>query len=158
MSKSLVVYFSASGVTASIAQDVARIANADIFEIKPVIPYSKEDLNWMDKNARSTIEMQDCHSRPEISESINNIEDYDTIFLGFPIWWYVAPTIVNTFLESYNLYGKTIRPFFTSGGSGAGQTDERLHVSAPDAIWRPAKRLYAGNEARLKEWVEDISI
>ena len=157
MSKSLVVYFSASGVTASIAQDVARIANADIFEIKPVIPYSKEDLNWMDKNARSTIEMQDCHSRPEISESINNIEDYDTIFLGFPIWWYVAPTIINTFLESYDFSGKIVVPFATSGGSGMGKTNEKLAPSCPGAILMKGKMLNGSlSQEELKAWVRSL--
>ena len=155
MTKVLVAYFSASGVTAGVAKDVANIAKADLFEIKPTIPYTREDLNWMDKNARSTIEMKDHSSRPEIAEKLPNMDEYDVVFLGFPIWWYIAPTIINTFLESYNFENKTIIPFFTSGGSDAGQTDEKLHVSAPHAIWRPAKRMYSGNSARIEAWVKD---
>jgi len=156
MSKELVAYFSASGMTAEIAKEVAEITGADLFEIKPVKPYTPADLDWTDKNSRTTIEMQDESSRPEIAEKLTNIEDYDTVFLGFPIWWYVAPHIVNNFLESYDFSGKTIRPFFTSGGSGAGQTDDILHKSAPNAIWRPAKRLYASNLDRIKNWINDI--
>ena len=155
MTKKLVAYFSASGVTASVAKEIAEYTKADLFEIKPAVPYTTADLDWTDKNSRSTVEMRDHSSRPEIANKLSNLSDYDTIFLGFPIWWYVAPTIINNFLESYDFAGKTIIPFFTSGGSGAGQTDEELHKSAPDAIWRPAKRLYSGNSDRIKEWVND---
>ncbi len=158
MKKALVAYFSTTGVTENLAKEIAKITKADLFQIKPMVPYTKADLDWTDKNARSTIEMQDPKSRPEIAETVSDINKYDVIFLGFPIWWYVAPTIVNTFLESIDFSGKTVRPFFTSGGSGAGQTDEKLHASAPKAIWRPAKRLYPGNEARLKEWIEDKGV
>lgn len=111
MSKRLVAYFSASGVTAKVAENLADAIGADIFEIQPEVPYTKADLNWMDKKARTTIEMSDPTSRPAIAAKRDNIDEYDTIFVGFPIWWYVAPTIVNTFLESYNLKGKTIIPF-----------------------------------------------
>ena len=156
MSKTLVAYFSASGSTAEIAKEIANIEKADLFEIKPVKPYTKADLDWTNKDSRTSVEMQDETSRPEIAEKLNKLEDYDTIFLGFPIWWYVAPHIINNFLESYNFDGKTIRPFFTSGGSGAGQTDENLHKSAPNAIWRPAKRLYLNNTDRIKNWINDI--
>ena len=155
MSGVLVSYFSASGVTKSAAQNLAKVLKADIYEIKPKIPYTNADLNWMDKNARSTIEMQDHNSRPAIAETVANIEKYDTIFLGFPIWWYVAPTIINTFLESCDFSSKTIRPFFTSGGSGAGQTDEGLHKSAPNAVWRPAKRINPGDMVNIKDWIND---
>ena len=106
MSKKLVAYFSASGVTAKVAQTLADAIGADIFEIAPKIPYTAADLNWTDKNARSTIEMNDPSSRPEIGPKMDNMNEYDTIFVGFPIWWYVAPTIINTFLESYDLTGK----------------------------------------------------
>ena len=123
MSKRLVAYFSASGVTAKVAENLADAIGADIFEIQPEVPYTKADLNWMDKKARTTIEMSDPTSRPAIAAKRDNIDEYDTIFVGFPIWWYVAPTIVNTFLESYNLKGKTIIPFATSGGSGMGGGD-----------------------------------
>ena len=111
MSKKLVAYFSASGVTAKVAETLAEAIGADIFEIEPKVPYTEADLNWMDKKARSTIEMNDPASRPEIAVKRDNMKDYDTIFVGFPIWWYVAPTIINTFLESYDLTGKTIIPF-----------------------------------------------
>jgi flavodoxin len=156
MSKTLVAYFSASGTTSEIAKEVSELTGGDLFEIKPVVPYTKEDLDWTNKNSRTSIEMQDEKSRPKIAEKLSNMADYDTVFLGFPIWWYVAPTIINNFLESYDFSGKTIRPFFTSGGSGAGQTDERLHESAPKAIWRPAKRLYANNTERTNNWINDI--
>lgn len=113
MSKKLVAYFSASGVTAKVAETLAEAIGEDIFEIEPKVPYTEADLNWMDKNARSTIEMNDPASRPEIAVKRDNMKDYDTIFVGFPIWWYVAPTIINTFLESYDLTGKTVIPFAT---------------------------------------------
>ena len=133
MSKKLVAYFSASGVTAKVAETLAEAIGADIFEIEPKVPYTEADLNWMDKKARSTIEMSDPASRPEIAAKRDNMKDYDTIFVGFPIWWYVAPTIINTFLESYDLSGKTIIPFATSGGSDIGKTNERLTPSCKGA-------------------------
>ena len=129
MSNKLVAYFSASGVTAKVAETLAEAIGADIFEIEPKVPYTEADLNWMDKKARSTIEMSDPAFRPEIAVKRDNMKDYDTIFVGFPIWWYVAPTIINTFLESYDLTGKTIIPFATSGGSDIGKTNERLAPS-----------------------------
>lgn len=158
MVKKLVAYFSAGGVTAGIAKEIAQYTKADLFAIEPSVPYTEADLDWTDKTSRTTIEMQDHSFRPKIAKKLANMADYDVIFLGFPIWWYVAPTIVNTFLESYDFEGKTIIPFFTSGGSGAGQTDEGLHVSAPKAIWRPSKRLYSGNSERIKEWVQSADI
>ena len=158
MTKKLVAYFSASGVTAGVAREIAQYTNSDLFAIEPKVPYTKADLDWTDKNSRTTVEMKDHSFRPEIAKKLANMSDYDVIFLGFPIWWYVAPTIVNTFLESYDFAGKTIIPFFTSGGSGAGQTDEELHKSAPKAAWRPAKRLYSGNSDRIREWVQSTDI
>lgn len=133
MSKRLVAYFSASGITAKVAENLADAIGADIFEIQPEVPYTKADLNWMDKKSRSTIEMSDPTSRPGIAVKRDNMDEYDTIFVGFPIWWYVAPTIINTFLESYDLKGKTIIPFATSGGSNMGKTNEKLAPSCPDA-------------------------
>lgn len=133
MSKELVAYFSASGVTAKVAEKLAKEANADIYEIKPAVPYTKADLNWMDKTSRSSIEMSDHNSRPEIADKNADISKYDTIYLGFPIWWYVAPTIINTFLESYDFSGKKIILFATSGGSGFGKTLINLKSSAVDA-------------------------
>ena len=115
MSRMLVAYFSATGVTAKVAETLSEAIGADIYAIEPAIPYSKSDLDWMDRNSRSSIEMSDPASRPAIAGKRDNMDDYDTVFVGFPIWWYVAPTIINTFLESYDLTGKTIVPFATSG-------------------------------------------
>lgn len=122
MSKKLVAFFSASGVTAKVAKTLAEAARADLYEIKPEIPYTREDLNWMDKKARSTVEMKDKTYRPAIADHEAGIQEYDVVFVGFPIWWYVAPTIINTFLEGYNFSGKTVVLFATSGGSGFGKT------------------------------------
>lgn len=133
MSKKLVAYFSASGVTAKVAETLSEAIGADLYEIEPEVPYTKADLNWMDKQSRSTIEMNDPASRPAIKGMRDNMDDYDTVFVGFPIWWYVAPTIINTFLESYDLTGKTIIPFATSGSSGMGKTNEKLQPSCPNS-------------------------
>ena len=148
MSNKLVAYFSASGVTAKVAETLAEAIGADIFEIEPKVPYTEADLNWMDKKARSTIEMNDPASRPEIAVERDNMKDYDTIFVGFPIWWYVAPTIINTFLESYDLTGKTIIPFATSGGSGIGKTNERLAPSCKGAKLMDGKVFRAASGIR----------
>ena len=129
MTKKLVAFFSASGVTKQIAEKLAKIADADIYEIKPAIPYTDADLNWMDKNSRSTVEMKDWNSRPEIVDDDAHIEKYDTILIGFPIWWYIAPTIINTFLEKYDFSNKKIILFATSGGSGFGKAVENLRPS-----------------------------
>ncbi len=132
MVKNLVAYFSASGVTAEVAKNLAKAAGADLYEIKPVEPYTDADLNWMDRNSRSSVEMRDKSFRPEIEDSDAHIEKYDTIYLGFPIWWYVAPTIINTFLENYDFSNKKIILFATSGGSGFGGTVENLRPSVSD--------------------------
>ena len=134
MSKKLVAYFSASGVTAKVAERLSESIGADLHEITPKVRYTDADLDWRDKTSRSSIEMSNPASRPEIERIRDNMQDYDTIYLGFPIWWYIAPTIINTFLESYNLTGKTIVPFATSGGSGMGKTIEMLLPSCPGAI------------------------
>ena len=136
MSKKLVAYFSASGTTAAVAKTLAEVAEADLYEIKPQTPYTSADLNWMNKTSRSSVEMNDKSSRPLLADTDANIKGYDTIFLGFPIWWYIAPTIINTFLESYDFSGKTIILFATSGGSGFGDTVEHLQKSAPKAVIR----------------------
>ena len=130
--KSLVTYFSASGVTKKVAEKLAEAAGADLFEIKPEVAYTEADLNWMDKKSRSSIEMNDKSFRPAIAEKCNNMADYDVVYIGFPIWWYVAPTIINTFLESYDFSGKTIVLFATSGGSGFGNTVAELKRSVSD--------------------------
>ncbi len=133
MTKTLVAYFSASGTTMDVANHLARVTDSDLFAIVPANPYTSADLNWRDKQSRSTREAADPSCRPAITSRVEHIEDYDTIFLGFPIWWYVAPAIINTFLESYDLTGKTVVLFATSGGSGMGKTASVLRVSAPSA-------------------------
>jgi flavodoxin len=133
MSKKLVAYFSASGVTANAAKNLAKAADADLYEIKPEIPYTRADLNWQDKQSRSSLEMRDKSSRPALADNNADIADYDTIFVGFPIWWYVAPTIINSFLEAYDFSGKKVVLFATSGGSGFGRAVEGLQPSAPNA-------------------------
>lgn len=133
MTKTLVAYFSASGTTMDVASRLARMMDSDLFAIVPADPYTSADLDWRDKQSRSTLEASDPSCRPAITSQIEDIEDYDTIFLGFPIWWYVAPAIINTFLESYDLTGKTVILFATSGGSGMGKTASILRASAPGA-------------------------
>ncbi len=133
MSKKLVAYFSASGTTARVAKNLANAAGADLYEIKPAVAYTKADLNWMDKGSRSSVEMRDSSSRPALADTDANIAEYDTIFIGFPIWWYIAPTIINTFLEAYDFSGKKIVLFATSGSSGFGKAVASLQPSAPNA-------------------------
>lgn len=133
MTKTLVAYFSASGVTKEVAENLSNAINSDLYEIKPLEPYSNADLNWMDRNSRSSVEMRDKNSRPQIIDTDAKIEDYDTIFLGFPIWWYIAPTVVNTFLEKYDFSNKKIILFATSGGSGFGGTVDNIKPSVSDS-------------------------
>lgn len=158
MSKKLVAYFSASGVTAKVASTLAEAAGADLFEIKPEVPYTKADLNWMDKKSRSTIEMNDPSSRPATTGTIENMGQYDVIFVGFPIWWYVAPTIINTFLESYDLSGKTIVLFATSGGSGFGKTVEKLKGSVSATTVIKEGKLLNGSHSKeeLAAWAAEF--
>ncbi|MGN0251675.1 MAG: flavodoxin [Oliverpabstia sp.] len=157
MGKKLVAYFSASGTTRKIAEMIAQAAEADLFEIMPKQPYSKADLNWMDKKSRSSVEMSDKKFRPEIIEPDFLINKYDEIILGFPIWWYVAPTIINTFLESYDLTGKKIVLFATSGGSGFGNTVSELKESAPNAVMVEGKVFNKTTKQEISEWVKRIS-
>lgn len=133
MSKKLVAYFSASGNTAALAEKLAKAAGADLYEIKPAVPYTREDLNWQNKQSRSSVEMSDHSSRPALADTMANAAAYDTIYIGFPVWWYIAPTIINSFLESYDLSGKKIILFATSGGSGFGKAVQNLTLSAPGA-------------------------
>lgn len=158
MSKKLVAYFSASGVTAKAAKTLAEAAEADIYEIKPAVIYTKADLNWMDKNSRSSIEMKDKTSRPALADKDADIGSYDTVFVGFPIWWYVAPTIINTFLESYDFSGKKIVLFATSGGSGFGNTVKELAGSVSGStVIEEGKILNSGfSKEELAEWVKNI--
>ena len=160
MSKKLVAYFSASGVTAKVAGMLADAVGADIHEIRPKFPYSKADLNWMDKQSRSTIEMNNKAFRPEIEHSDLKMEEYDVVFLGFPIWWYVAPTIINTFLESYDFSGKKTILFATSGGSKFGKTAEELKVSVPASCQIVEGRMLNGKQTipTIREWTETLSL
>ncbi|HBF14450.1 MAG TPA: flavodoxin [Clostridiales bacterium] len=152
--KKLVAYFSASGVTEQTAKHLAHAVGADLFEVKPAVPYTRADLDWTDKKSRSTVEMHDPNSRPEIAERCANMEDYDTVYIGFPIWWYVAPTIIDTFLESYDFTGKTLIPFATSGGSGMGKTLDVLKKVCPNADWRAGGIVNGMSERDLSAWAE----
>lgn len=155
--KMLVAYFSAGGVTAKAAKKLSEAAGADLYEIKPEIPYSRADLDWTNKKSRSSVEMNDPASRPAIAGKMEGMEQYDVVFVGFPVWWYVAPTIINTFLESYDFSGKTIVPFATSGGSGMGKTNERLAPSCPGAILLNGKMLNGSfSRETIQSWLKEI--
>lgn len=159
MSKKLVAYFSASGVTKKAAEILAEATEADLFEIKPVEPYTEADLNWRDEKSRSSIEMKDLSFRPPVAERVYNIDEYDTLLVCFPIWWYIAPTIINTFLESYHLHGKTVMLFATSGGSGFGKTLEKLENSCNGAILTEGKMLNGKlNKKELSDWFKNLSM
>ena len=153
MSRKLVAYFSASGVTARVAKEVADAAGADLYEIRPAQPYSPGDLDWMDKNSRSTLEMNDPASRPAIAEPIQDMGQYDTVLVGFPIWWYVEPRIVDTFLESYDFSGKTMIAFATSGGSGIGKAEKSMQAHCPKANWKSGQLL---NGSGAGDWAKRI--
>ncbi len=147
MSNILVAYFSATGTTEGCAKKLAGAINADLFEILPVVPYTANDLNWKNPKSRSSLEMADENSRPQIAGSVEEMSKYNVVFIGFPIWWYKAPTIINTFLEEYKLADKTIVPFATSGSSGMGKTNESLTPSCPDAHLVDGKRFDAAATA-----------
>ena len=155
MSKTLVAYFSASGTTAGVAKDLARAIHADLYEIRPAAPYTQADLNWMDKKSRSSVEMTNKSSRPVLADTDANIGAYDTIYLGFPIWWYVAPTIINTFLESYDFSGKKIVLFATSGGSGFGKAVAGLKPSV-SANTEIVEGRILNSASELKRWEESL--
>ncbi len=150
MKKILVAYFSASGVTERAAKEIAKEVNGDLFEIRPREPYTEADLDWIDKGSRSTKEMNDPDCRPEIAKTVENIEQYDIVFLGFPVWWYVEPRIVDTFLESYDFSGKAIIPFATSGGSGISRAQKSLQEHCPKAEWKQGKLVNSGAGAWAK--------
>ena len=158
MTKSLVAYFSATGTTAGAAELLAKAADAELFAIRPAVPYTKADLNWMDDRSRSSLEMRDPSSRPAIAGRAENMDAYDRIFLGFPIWWYVAPALINSFLESYDFSGKTIILFATSGGSGFGKTVEGLKNSVSPTARIIKGRLLNGrlSESELRAWVQAL--
>lgn len=157
MSRKLVAYFSAGGTTAKLAKTMADAVNAELFEIKPEQIYTDADLDWRNKNSRSSIEMRDKTSRPAVAGKVENMAEYDTVYVGFPIWWYVAPTIINTFLEQYDMTGKTIVPFATSGGSGMGNTNSELLPSCKGAILKKGK-VFSPDAAKseLKTWAENL--
>ena len=145
--KTLIAYFSASGVTARVAKEMANAIGADLYEIQPTEPYTSADLNWMDMKSRSTVEMNDPACRPAIGSPVEHMEQYDTVFVGFPIWWYVEPRIVDTFLESYDFSGKTLIPFATSGGSGISKAEKSLQAHCPKADWKKGQLLNGSGAA-----------
>ncbi len=152
--KVLVAYFSASGVTKGVAQQLAEVAGADLHEIKPEQPYTEADLDWRDKQSRSSVEMQDKNSRPAITGKLADMKAYDVIYVGFPIWWYTCPTIINTFMEAYDFQGKTLIPFATSGGSSIKKACEDLKAAYPNINWKEGKLLNHASKDELKKWVE----
>lgn len=155
--KILVAYFSCSGVTKAVATELASIAGADLYEIKPEVPYTDADLDWNDRKSRSSVEMRDASSRPGIARKLPDMETYGTVFVGFPVWWYIAPTIINTFLESYDFSGKTVVPFATSGGSGIGNCEKNLRKTYPGIRWKDGKLLNGKIIGELVAgWLEDI--
>lgn len=151
--KILVTYFSASGVTARAAKEIASSVGADIAEIKPAVPYTSADLDWMDKKSRSTLESKDENSRPEMAADID-VAPYDTVFVGFPVWWYKEPAIIDTFLESGNFSGKKIIPFATSGGSGIEGSEKHIKKICPSAVWVKGKLVNRGAGAWAKEVIK----
>ena len=159
MSKKLVAYFSASGVTKSVARNLSQTAGADLYRIQPEVPYTSADLDWMNKKSRSSIEMNDPASRPAIVAGDLDISSYDVVFLGFPVWWYMAPTIINTFLETYDFSGKTVIPFATSGSSGIENCEKKLQQQYPSINWKSGKLLngHPGQDV-LDSWVKSLNV
>ncbi len=154
----MITYFSTSGATKKLASTLAVVVDGDLFEIRPIVPYTAADLDWRDKTSRSTIEMNDTACRPPIANAVTDIDQYETIYIGFPIWWYEAPRIIQTFLESYDLTGKTVIPFATSGGSEMGNTDAILQRSAKSANWKLGKRMRADASVHeVAAWVESLN-
>ena len=153
----LVAVFSASGVTKRVGEEIARIAGADFYEIVPKKIYTSTDLNWMNKKSRSSVEMSDPSARPEISGTVADMDSYDTVIVGFPIWWGVAPRIIDTFLESYDFSGKKIIPFCTSGGSGVGKSDIALHKDVSGEVrWAKGRQINRPNEAEIRRWLDEV--
>ena len=157
MAKTLVAYFSCSGVTRRVAQQIASVTGGDLFEIAPEVPYTRADLDWTNRQSRSTIEMNDPACRPAIAGTVDDMGSYSTVFVGFPIWWYVEPRIIDTFLESTDFAGKTIVPFATSGGSGLGKAPKRMASLTPDATVLPGKLLNGDpSDTTLRTWIENL--
>ena len=157
MSKTLIAYFSAQGSTAKLAKTLAAAAEAELYEIKPAVPYERRDLNWMDKKSRTTLEMQDPNCRPALADTNAHVAESDVIFLGFPIWWYREPSIIDSFLDAYDWAGKTVVPFFTSGGSDLGEGQDRIEMLAKGAKVLRGRRFNArASESDLKKWIETM--
>lgn len=155
--KILVAVFSASGVTKAVGEEIAKTAGADFYEIVPKEVYTSDDLNWMNKKSRSSMEMNDPSARPEIAGSVADMDSYEKVIVGFPIWWGVAPRIIETFLESYDFSGKTIIPFCTSGGSGVGRSDAELHKNAGGGVkWEKGVQINRPDKAEIKRWLEKV--
>ena len=152
--KVLVAYFSASGTTKGVAQQLAEVTGGTQHEIKPEQPYTDADLDWRNKKSRSSVEMQDRKSRPAITDKLTNLQDYDVIYVGFPIWWNTCPTIINTFMEAYDFQGKTVIPFATSGGSSIKKACEDLKAAYPDVKWKEGKLLNRTSKKDLEDWVK----
>ncbi len=159
MAKILVAYFSASGTTKAVAQTLAEAAGADIYEIKPQVPYTTADLDWTNTKSRSSIEMKEGSSRPPIVDNAVDMAQYDTIFIGFPVWWYIAPTIINTFIEAHDIAGKKVVPFATSGSSGIEKCEQNLQKQYPQADWKKGK-LLNGKQTKesLSSWVAELHL
>ena len=156
--KILVACFSASGVTGAVGKTIAECTGGDYFEIVPEKIYTDADLDWTNSKSRSSVEMKDKNCRPAISSKVEDMQSYDTVFVGFPIWWGVAPRIIDTFLESYDFSGKTIIPFCTSGGSGVGRSDVELHKDvSSDAVWKPGKLINRNDKATVEKWIQSLS-
>ena len=157
MSKTLIAYFSAQGSTVKLAKTLAAAAEAELYEIKPAVPYERRDLNWMDKKSRTTLEMQDPNCRPALADTNAPVAESDVIFLGFPIWWYREPSIIDSFLDAYDWAGKTVVPFFTSGGSDLGEGQDRIEMLAKGAKVLRGRRFNArASESDLKKWIETM--
>ena len=154
--KTLVAYFSATGVTKGAAEKLAEVTGGDLYEIQPEVPYTDADLDWQDKQSRSSVEMADLSSRPAIKGKVENLDDYDTVFIGFPVWWYTAPTIINTFIETNDLKGKTVIPFCTSGGSSIKKSAEDFKKAYPDLNWKEGKLLNRISKEELETWVKGL--
>ena len=156
MKNVLVAYFSASGVTAKAARELAAVEKADLFEIRPEVPYTAADLDWRDKNSRSSVEMQDKASRPALVKDLQDADSYDVVYVGFPVWWYTAPTIINTFLEAYGFEGKTVIFFATSGGSSIDKANKDFAAAYPAIHWKAGKTLNGASKADIKAWVDGL--
>jgi len=151
--KTLVAYFSATGTTEAVAKDLAEVAGATLYEIKPEVKYTSADLDWRNKQSRSSVEMADKSSRPAIIKDLKDADSYDVIYVGFPVWWYTAPTVINTFIETYGFKGKTVIFFATSGGSDVSGADKQFHAQYPDINWKTGKLLNNASRKTLKDWV-----